>query len=280
MTTISRSRSWLATTALAAAVAATGCAHDPNMKLIDAESQLRAAQADPIVSAKAPVPLHEAEQSVAAARKAYEDDEDKVKVDHLAYLGLRKVEIARAIAARNEAKQDVEALGRDRDAVVLDARTAEANKARADAQAAREEAQMSALTAEALAAELSALQAKQTDRGLVLTLGDVLFDVDRAELKSGAMADLQRLADLLKTDPERSVLIEGHTDSTGPAQHNDELSRQRADAVASVMIRDGVDPARIKTLGFGAAAPLATNATEAGRQQNRRVEIVVLDQSS
>lgn len=266
--------------ALAAALSTAGCAHDANLKLIDAESQLHAAQADPTVVSKAPVPLHEAEQSVAAARAAYDADAEQAKVDHLAYLGARRVEIARAIAARNAAKAEVEALGRDREMVVVDARTAEANKARAEAEEAREQAQLSALTAEALASELSALQAKETDRGLVLTLGDVLFDVDRAEPKPGALTDLQRLADLLKTDPERSVLIEGHTDSTGPAQHNDELSRQRADAVASVLIRDGVDPSRIQTRGFGSSAPLATNSTEAGRQQNRRVEIVVLDQAS
>jgi outer membrane protein OmpA-like peptidoglycan-associated protein len=276
-TGISSIRARLAIAAVVAAVAVAGCAHHSNMNLVEAEAQLRSAEADPTVTSRAPVPLHEAQTSVSAARAAFEAGADDAKVDHLAYLGSRRVEIARAIAARNLANEDVTQLGRDRDAVVLNARTAEANDARQDAVEAREETQMLALTAEALAAELTALQAKQTERGIVLTLGDVLFDVDRAELKAGAISDLTRLADLLAGDSERGVLIEGHTDSTGPAQHNDELSRQRAEAVASVLIRDGISPTRIKTQGFGSSSPLATNATEAGRQQNRRVEIVVLD---
>jgi outer membrane protein OmpA-like peptidoglycan-associated protein len=276
-TGISALRARLAIAAAVAAVAVAGCAQHSNMNLVEAEAQLRSAEADPTVTSRAPVPLHEAQTSVAAARAAFEAEADEAKVDHLAYLGSRRIEIARAIAARNLANEDVTQLGRDRDAVVLNARTAEANDARQDADEAREETQILALTAEALAAELTALQAKQTERGIVLTLGDVLFDVDRAELKAGAISDLTRLADLLAGDSERGVLIEGHTDSTGPAQHNDELSRQRAEAVASVLIRDGISPLRIKTQGFGSSSPLATNATEAGRQQNRRVEIVVLD---
>ena len=270
-------RSGLAIAAVLAAVTVAGCAQHANMNLVDAEARLRSAEADPTVTSRAPVPLHEAQTSVKAARAAFEAGADDAKVDHLAYLGSRRIEIAHAIAARELASEDVTQLGRDRDAVVLDARTAEANDARQDAVEAREETQILALTAEALAAELTALQAKQTERGIVLTLGDVLFDVDRAELKPGAINDLARLAELLVADSGRAVLIEGHTDSTGPAQHNDELSRQRADAVASVLIRGGISPSRIKTQGFGSSSPLATNATEAGRQQNRRVEIVVLD---
>lgn len=273
-------RAWFAIAAAAAAVAVVGCAHHANTNLIDAEARLRSAEADPTVSAGAPVQLHEAQTSVSAARAAFEAGEDDAKVDHLAYLGSRRVEIARAIAVRNAASADVAQLGRDRDAVILEARTAEADKARQDAAAAREEANVAALTAEAFAAELKALQAKQTERGIVLTLGDVLFDVDRSDLKAGAISDLGRLAELLAADPERGVLIEGHTDNTGPAQHNDELSRQRAEAVASVLIRDGISPSRIKTQGFGASSPLTTNATAEGRQQNRRVEIVVLDANS
>jgi outer membrane protein OmpA-like peptidoglycan-associated protein len=135
---------------------------------------------------------------------------------------------------------------------------------------------MAELTAESLRAEISDLQAKQTPRGLVITFNtDVLFDVDRAELKPGAMSEIQRLADALNTDPERMVRIEGHADSTGAEAHNLELSKRRADAVANTLIHDGVMASRISTAGFGASMPVATNDTQAGRQQNRRAEIVV-----
>ncbi|MEX2208019.1 MAG: OmpA family protein [Myxococcota bacterium] len=262
--------------ALAAALAA-GCATSPNTNLVNAETKLHAAEANPAVTAHAPVSLHEAQTSVAAARSSFEKGDDEARVDHLSYLAARRVEIAEAIAERNAAQQDVKQLSKERAGVVLDARTQEAEIAREDAAIAERQAQVSALTAAALAAELSALKAEQTERGIVVTLGDVLFDVGRAELKPSALDDLNRLADLLAKEPRRAVLIEGHTDSTGTAVYNDELSRQRANAVASVLTRRGVAPARLTTRGFGESSPLASNATSAGRQQNRRVEIVVLD---
>jgi len=270
--------------ALAASIAAGACATSSNTNLVNAETKLRVAEANPAVSAHAAVPLHEAQESVAAARTSFEQGDSDVQVDHLSYLAARRVEIAEAIAERNAAQEDVKQLSKERTGVVLDARTQEAEIAREDASIAREDtaiaerqAEVSALTAAALAAELSALKAKETERGIVLTLGDVLFDVDRSELKPAALHDLNRLAALLASEPRRAVLIEGHTDSTGPAGHNDELSRQRADAVASVLTRNGISPSRITTRGFGSSSPLATNATTAGRQENRRVEIVVLD---
>ena len=269
---------------LAASIAAAACATSSNTNLVNAETKLRVAEANPAVPAHAAVPLHEAQTSVAAARTAFEQGESDVQVDHLSYLAARRVEIAEAIAERNAAQEDVKQLSKERSGVVLDARTKEAEIAHETAAIAREDtviaerqAEVSALSAAALAAELSALKAKQTERGIVVTLGDVLFDVDRAELKPAAMDDLNRLAALLAAEPRRAVLIEGHTDSTGTAARNDELSRQRADAVASVLTRHGIDPSRITTRGFGSSSPLATNATSAGRQENRRVEIVVLD---
>jgi len=280
-------RGWL--TACAASLALAACAPTANRNLVAAEIQLRSAEADPTVVERAAVPLHDAHESVVEAQSAFNRGEKAIEVDHLAYLASRRVEIARAIAARNVATGEVEELGRERAEVVLDARTAEAENARAElgiareeteiareeAGIAREEAAASALTAEGLAGELSALEAKQTARGLVVTLGGVLFDVDRSELKMAAMQDLERLAQLLNAEPGRKVLIEGHTDSTGRAEYNDVLSRQRAESVGSALIRDGIAPSRITTHGFGESSPLATNVTSAGRQENRRVEIVL-----
>jgi outer membrane protein OmpA-like peptidoglycan-associated protein len=251
-----------------------GCAHEMNPRVTDAEVAYRSAMADPAVASKGQVQLYEANRELDRAKKAFDEGEDEDVVDHYAYLAQRRVDIARATAERAVAEQRVETLGERRDAVVLDARTREANQARARAEAAE-------LTAESLRAEIADLQAKQTPRGLVITLNnDVLFDVDRAELKPGAMSEIHQLAQALNTDPERKVRVEGHADSTGSDAYNLDLSKRRADAVAAALISDGVDPSRVTAQGFGESMPVATNANEAGRQQNRRVEIVVQQPAS
>lgn len=236
--------------AVAGALALGGCA-TPTVPALDrAELSLREAAADPLVVEHAPVALHDAEQAVDRARAAL-DDEEESEVEHLAYLAQRRVEIARAEAQRQAALADAQQLG---------------DEQRESAHAAR---------AAALRAELERLRARETDRGLVVSVDDVLFAVDRAELQPGARADLARLAAFLRENPERPVRVEGHTDSTGTAAYNVSLSEARAEAVASALIAQGVPPARIETHGFGQSMPVASNATAAGRQQNRRVEIVI-----
>jgi outer membrane protein OmpA-like peptidoglycan-associated protein len=128
---------------------------------------------------------------------------------------------------------------------------------------------------EAREAELAALKAKRTDRGMVITLGDVLFDVDRATLTPGAMDIVDRLAEFLREHPRKTVLIEGHTDSTGSYVYNQDLSERRAYAVGRALMRRGIDASRISTMGLGESRPLVSNASAAGRQRNRRVEIII-----
>jgi len=132
--------------------------------------------------------------------------------------------------------------------------------------------------AERLQQQLVDLQAQATERGLVLTLGsDVLFDFDRDQVKTGAERTLDRIASFLNEYPERRVLIEGFTDSTGARDYNMNLSERRASSVSDALIERGVEPGRIETRGFGPDHPVASNDTEAGRQLNRRVEVVISD---
>jgi outer membrane protein OmpA-like peptidoglycan-associated protein len=263
------SRSIAVMSALAAAGAFAACAATTNPQLEQAQAAYTVAQADPVVAKDGQVQLYEAKQDLERANHALKNGDDKEIVDHYAYLAQRRVDVARANADREEAKKHVDQLGAQRNAVVLDARTREADRA-------HERAAMAELDAASVRAELSELQAKDTARGLVITVpNDVLFDVDRAELKPGALAELQRVAEVLKRDPERNVRVEGHADSTGSEAHNLELSKLRADSVGNALILDGVAPARVTTQGFGDAMPVAGNETAAGRQQNRRVEIVV-----
>lgn len=232
---------------------ALSCASSPNRELMSAEAAYGDAATDARITEHAPVALREAEQAVERARDAHRDGEDESEVDHLAYLANRRVEIAREEAERKAALDASREAGERQRVVGAEQR------------------------AQALAAELERIRSQQTDRGLLLSLEDVLFAVDEATLQPGALPDLTRIAEFLRENPERTVLVEGHTDSTGAAAYNLQLSEARASAVESVLIRDGVSPERIRTRGLGQSVPIASNDNAAGRQQNRRVEIVIAD---
>jgi outer membrane protein OmpA-like peptidoglycan-associated protein len=106
-------------------------------------------------------------------------------------------------------------------------------------------------------------------------LGDVLFETGRAELKGGAAANLGKLAAFLSQYPERSVIIEGHTDSVGSESYNQGLSERRADSVKAYLLSQGIAATRLTAVGKGEAVPVASNDTNTGRQMNRRVEVII-----
>ena len=233
------------------------CAGRSSESLEEARSAVAAARADQQVVAQAPQSLAEAEQALNQAESAFRGGADQDEVDHLAYLAEQRAGIAQALAHERVAVAEMEQLGEERDALLIEAREREIRT---------------------LQTELAELQADRTERGLVVTLGDeVLFDVDEAELKPGGMQRLARVAEFLRQNPDRNVLIEGHTDSTAPDDYNLALSQRRANAVEDFLIAQGVDPTRISAIGYGEQQPIATNDTVAGRQANRRVEIVVLN---
>jgi OmpA-OmpF porin, OOP family len=160
--------------------------------------------------------------------------------------------------------------------LLAESRATEAEKAKQAALAEAEKAAKARAEADQLTKEVSELKAKQTDRGIVLTMGDVLFSTDKATLFPAAIGTITKLAGFLKKYPDRNVLIEGHTDSVGSEDYNLGLSGRRADSVREQLIADGVSPERIFTKGYGKKYPEASNDTPAGRQQNRRVEVVIL----
>jgi len=123
-------------------------------------------------------------------------------------------------------------------------------------------------------AEITNLQ--QTQRGLVISLSDILFDVGKSTLKPGAQASINRIAVVLTQYPQHQILVEGHTDATGGDAFNHQLSHDRANTVRTALIAGGVDASKISAEGFGETRPVATNDTPPGRQQNRRVEIVIV----
>lgn len=229
-------------------VLCTACA-GPNMALQEAQQAYRQAEQDPQVTSHAPVALHEAAQALSEAEQA----DDQEEIEHMAYITKKRVEIARAEAERKLAEDNAKQLLEGRDEVI---------------------AQQAKARAQELEQELAALKAKRTDRGFVITLGDVLFEYNQARLKPGAQQNLYRLVSFLKQRPEQNVLIEGHADNSGSESYNLGLSQRRAQAVRDFLVMNGIGPERINARGYGEAYPVASNGTAAGRQQNRRVEIV------
>lgn len=184
------------------------------------------------------------------------------------------------------AKEEADKGNAQRQAVLIEAREREAqlraqqaDAAKSQAELAKSEADAARQRAASLEDELKALQAKQTDRGMVLTLGDVLFDTGKSTLKPGAYATIDRLAQALQGAPDRKVVIEGHTDSVGSDDYNQELSERRAMAVQSALMQRGVSGAQISAAGKGETFPVASNDDAGGRQQNRRVEMIFANQA-
>jgi OmpA-OmpF porin, OOP family len=251
-------------------ISAAGCSTmRPSLALDQARLDYMQAQQDPQIAANAPVALREAERALKQAEQAWKDEKGEDEVQHLAYIAERKTETARAIAEQKVAEAEIQKLAKERERVLLESRTSEARRAQREAQAATARATQ-------LEQELQELKARETERGLELTLGDVLFEVNRADLTPGAMRSLYKLAEFLKQNPTRHVSIDGHTDSTGSEAYNLDLSQRRAEAVRSFLITSGIGPDRITAHGHGKLYPVASNDTPAGRQQNRRVEVVVM----
>ena len=239
--------------ALTALLALAGCAQRP-ASLDTAQAAIQSARADADVSTYAAAELDTAQTQLASANQAWEDGDGRDEAAHRAALATQQVEIARASAEARKSEAQVASLGDQREKVM------------------RQSAEQQVQT---LQQQLASLQARQTDRGIVVTVGDVLFDVGQATLQPGAVDEVVRLATFLRENPERAVRIEGHTDSTGSMATNMVLSQRRADTVADTLAAAGIPRSRVMAVGYGPDSPVATNATAAGRQQNRRVEVVI-----
>lgn len=259
-------------TALGLSALLTACAGTPtNPKVEDARTAYQAIEDDPYVARAGSTQLRDAEQALRHAESLLEEDADTVRVEHAAYLANRHAEIASQQGERARLQEEIANAQNQREQLRLQHETMKARQAQAQAQQAQSEA-------ERLRQEMAALQAEQTERGMVLTLGDVLFDLNEAELKPAGLRTVERLAEFMKEYPERRVRVEGYTDSTGEADYNQQLSERRAEAVRNALMLAGIQPSRVEVQGFGEQYPVASNDTSSGRQQNRRVEIVISDQ--
>jgi outer membrane protein OmpA-like peptidoglycan-associated protein len=264
--------------------------------LDEARADFVAANNNPQVATYAPLEFKQASEALDRANQAAAKRESLDTIDRLAYVAKQRIATAQEVAKSKAAEAEVANASRERDRVQLEARTAEADRAKRDAAAAQ--AQAAAATAQAQDAQAQAaaaqqqaaqqadraahleallveLHAQKTERGMVVTIGDVLFATDRAELNANGMATVRKLAEIMTQNPDRTVMVEGFTDSTGSASHNKDLSERRAASVAQALVGLGVPRERIGMRGYGEAFPVAPNNTASNRQLNRRVEIVL-----
>jgi len=262
-------------TALAAALAACSTVPDRNAALDDAHSRFSVAQRDPQVGALAPEELKRATESLRTADEAQKAGRDRATVDHLAYMSNQRLTIAQDTAASKAAQTLTAGAAAERDRLRLAARTNEAAAAQQDASASQRQLARSDARVADLQTQLNALNAKKTERGMVVTLGDVLFDSGKSQLLAASSQNMAQLAEFFKRNPERKASIEGHTDNVGSAESNRTLSDHRAGAVKAALVRMDVPANRLSTQGFGEDSPVGSNDTPAGRQMNRRVEIVI-----
>jgi len=256
------------------ALVVTACATTPRHsdQLDEARTQVQALSQEPLAQQAAADDLRSSQGLLQEAETALQQGKPLTTVDHLAYLAERHAEAGEARVRAAAAQQELARVQEQRNQILLASRE---HEAAAKAQEAQQTKQQLAQAQQ----QLADLKAKQTQRGPVVTLSDVLFDTGAATLKPGADLSLDRLASYLQAHPQTKVLIEGHTDSRGSDEYNEALSQRRADAVAKALIARGVSPDALNTMGRGKAYPVATNDTAAGRQQNRRVEIVFSDAS-
>lgn len=250
--------------------AVTGCASTPGdtSKIDSLEQRIESLGSMQGDAQHAPIAVEEAKEALEKLRAMNEDGADDHVYEHQKYLTEKKIEIAQEMITAGKADKTISSAEGRRKDVLLDAKEREVSEI-------RDRMKKMSGRADELTQQVQDLQTKETERGLVLTLGSVLFETNESELQEGAAREMKKVAQFLNEYSEREIMIEGFTDSRGAEEYNQQLSERRAQSVKETLSRHGVDSSRIKTEGYGQEYPVASNDNAAGRQQNRRVEIVI-----
>jgi outer membrane protein OmpA-like peptidoglycan-associated protein len=256
----------------------------PPAALLEARQAVTSAEADAMVRTHAPLELKMAGDSLGRANALLAKGDTGPELDSAAYVANAQARRAVAVALAKSNEAAVLGSEAERERARADQRTRELERARNQtgtaqrhAAAAEKVTELAVAAAVGAQAELAALQAQPTERGLLVTLGDVLFELNRAEVKPAAQQSLRKLAEFLQQHPNRQVLIEGHTDNSGGSDLNNALSLRRADAVKAGLLAHANSPAAasITTVGHGERFPVADNSSASNRALNRRVEIYI-----
>lgn len=271
--------------------AISGCAtmQEPTNETIALQNQYMMAEQQSYVEKYAPLEFEDAKKMIEKTKKMEKSGKSEELIEHQRYLAQKKLDTAIELAKEKRAQERVDNAALNRKDVLLAAKSKELNEAQDEAQRmskraklaereaeeARERAKEMSAKAKKMAATLTDISATDTERGLVITMGSILFELNESELKSSSKNTVAKIADFLNQYPERDVLVEGFTDSTGSSDYNQTLSDKRAKAVTALLAGNGIDQNRLNAVGYGESYPAATNDTSLGRQKNRRVEIVV-----
>lgn len=255
-------------------ILASGCASTPKPPpgLADVRNKLLRMQEDSRLATRAPLAVKEAESAIRDAERPTKHADES---EYLVWVADHKVDIASAQAQGRYLEDQRKELSAMREQSRLDSRTQEADQAHREAGAAKLDAALAKEQADELQRQITELNAKATDRGLVVTLGDLLFETDKSELKGSAVNQLGKLTAFLVKYPDRNVVVEGHTDSMGNDDYNLGLSQRRANSVRGYLLSQGIAANRLSAEGKGENFPVTTNDTATGRQLNRRVEIII-----
>ena len=232
---------------------------------IAARNHLVQLQNDTSLASRASVAIRTAD---AAVTQAEVPRKDKALSEHLVFVAAREVDVAWAQAETRLLEDQRAGLKEEHDTARLNSRTREADMAHSEADQARRDS-------EELRRQVAELNAKATERGLVVTLGDMLFETGKSQLKGSAVVNLAKLSGFLKTYPDRTLVIEGHTDTVGSDESNQLLSQRRAESVLRYLLAQGVSANRLGATGKGENYPVATNDSISGRALNRRVEVII-----
>jgi len=257
---------------LAVGIMAAACTTSPptqqNASINEATQAVDRAAGNPQVAKNAPAELMRAQDSLRQAKGIWQAKGDAAQATHFAYLARQQAATAEYLANERIAKDVVTAAAAQRSQLVA---SAHANAARASAQSNA----VAKKTDQQLQQELSGLPAQTTRRGIVVILPQSRFAFDDSTVPADTMSMMDRLATVLKNNPERKIVIEGFTDSSGDKEYNLSLAEERADAVRSELIRRGIDGQRIISRSYGSDYPVASNNTAEGRRENRRAEIII-----
>jgi outer membrane protein OmpA-like peptidoglycan-associated protein len=260
-----RTSNLLLATALTAALGACSSTPERIESLETARAVVPQVEASPRAGVAATY-VAEARKSLDRANQLADKGGNVGEIEYEANLAAKNAQIANEKILTAQAREEIEKGTAERQAVLIEVREREAAAA--------------ANRASALEQELEELRAKPTPRGMVLTLGDVLFDTGKSTLKAGAYRTIDKVAEALKNEPSQQVLIEGHTDNVGSDEYNMGLSERRAEAVQAALLERGVSSQQIRALGKGESTPVASNDNAGGRQQNRRVELIFANTGS
>lgn len=290
-------------TAIAIALASCSTAPDYKSTVNDLDAQYSVLASHPHAEEHAPIAVEEAREAVDKVKKMVRDGKDKNDIAHQAYLAERKIEIAQQLTRMGESKALIETsevrrkdiLLQSKDSKIQQAALAaataelradeagrknqaledEIKQSKAETEKMREQFNSAEQKMKALGDKLEGVSTESNERGLVITMADIEFATGKHELSEGSASQLREIATFLEEFPDRDVLVEGYTDSTGSSQYNDNLSELRAQSVMEKLRSNGVDRSRLQYKGYGEKFPIASNDSSQGRQANRRVEIVL-----